>query len=102
HTAGAVSFNTMALARLERGRRVLERGRVVITDRLHGHILCLLADIPHVVVDNLYGKVLSFHDAWTSGSPLARKANTVEAAVRVARELADEIDQSGRGPSRMH
>lgn len=96
HAAGAVSFNTMALARLERGRRVIERGRVVITDRLHGHILCLLADIPHVLLDNRYGKVLSFHDAWTSGSPLVRKADTAEMAVRFARQLAEEAHDTAR------
>jgi pyruvyl transferase EpsO len=100
HTAGAVSFNAMALERLERGRRVLERGRVVITDRLHGHILCLLADIPHVVLDNRYGKVLSFHDAWTSDSPLVRRAQSAEMAIDLARGLAEGVVQYGVDGSR--
>ena len=40
-------------------RRVptLRRGKVVITDRLHAHVLCLLLGIPHVLLDNNYGKV---------------------------------------------
>ncbi|CAG5132732.1 unnamed protein product [Candidula unifasciata] len=40
------------------GFQFLQRGRVVITDRLHGHILCLLMDIPHLS---------SFHRTWTQG-----------------------------------
>jgi exopolysaccharide biosynthesis protein PssK len=44
----------------------------VITDRLHAHILCLLMDIPHVVVDNSYGKVRSFVETWTAGAPGVR------------------------------
>jgi len=36
------TYDPLARERLERGCRILSRGRVVITDRLHGHILCLL------------------------------------------------------------
>ncbi|PVD31816.1 hypothetical protein C0Q70_07234 [Pomacea canaliculata] len=34
------------------GLSFLQRGRVVITDRLHGHILSVLLGIPHVLIDN--------------------------------------------------
>ena len=34
------------------GFMYLSRGRVVATDRLHGHILSTLMDIPHVLIDN--------------------------------------------------
>ncbi|XP_067682317.1 uncharacterized protein [Haliotis asinina] len=50
----------------------LQRGRVVITDRLHGHILSTLLDIPHVLIDNSYRKLSSYHNTWTRGL-----ANTV-------------------------
>ena len=43
----------------------LQRGRVVITDRLHGHILCTLLNIPHVLIDNAFKKLSSFHNTWT-------------------------------------
>ncbi|XP_041363862.1 uncharacterized protein LOC121379354 isoform X2 [Gigantopelta aegis] len=43
----------------------LQRGRVVITDRLHGHILSTLLNIPHVLIDNQYKKLSSFHNTWT-------------------------------------
>jgi pyruvyl transferase EpsO len=88
----ALFFDSMARGRLERGMRILERARVVITDRLHGHILCVLAGIPHVIVDTRFGKMRAFHEAWTAGSPLVRAADSTEMAVKLARELAAAED----------
>jgi pyruvyl transferase EpsO len=48
--------------------RLLAAGRRVVTDRLHGHILCLLVGIPHCLYDNSYGKNREFYRAWTSSS----------------------------------
>lgn len=84
----ALVFDAIARERLERGMRILERARAVITDRLHGHVLCMLAGIPHVIVDTRFGKVRRFHEAWTAGSPLVRTADSAEEAVRLARDLA--------------
>ncbi len=42
---------------------------LVVSTRLHGHILCLLLGIPNVLVDNSYGKNRTFFDAWTKGFP---------------------------------
>jgi pyruvyl transferase EpsO len=85
--ASSLAFDTMALERLERGMRVIERARTVITDRLHGHILCLLAGIPHVILDTGYGKVHAFHATWTAESPLVKSAETAEAAVALAQDF---------------
>jgi len=66
--------------RLQRGLAMLSQGRVVVTDRLHAHILALLLDIPHVLLDNSYGKVSGFADQWTARyDGLMRAANPVEA-----------------------
>ncbi|RUS71985.1 hypothetical protein EGW08_020255 [Elysia chlorotica] len=45
----------------------LQRGRVVITDRLHGHILATLMNIPHVLIDNKQHKLSAYHLSWTAG-----------------------------------
>ena len=58
-------FNRLARARLARGRALLDTGRVVIADRLHVHILAILMEKPHVLIDNRYRKLGTFHDAWT-------------------------------------
>ena len=47
----------VARARLARGLRTLSGARVVVTDRLHGHILSLLLAIPHVLLDSRHGKL---------------------------------------------
>jgi pyruvyl transferase EpsO len=51
--------------------RVMQ-GNVVITNRLHGHILCLLLGIPHVFLPNSYYKNESFYETWTSQIPYCR------------------------------
>ena len=52
--------------RFQRGLAMLAAGELVVTDRLHAHILSLLLDIPHVLLDNSYGKVAGFADQWTA------------------------------------
>ncbi|HEY9065480.1 MAG TPA: polysaccharide pyruvyl transferase family protein [Burkholderiaceae bacterium] len=59
-------FEMLALNRLRRGIRLLSSSNVVITDRLHVHIVATLLDIPHVVLDNSYGKVSRFIKLWTA------------------------------------
>ncbi|WP_337059269.1 polysaccharide pyruvyl transferase family protein [Kineococcus sp. G2] len=80
-------YSSMARQNLDAGVRTFSAARVVVTDRLHGHVLCLLLGIPHVVLDNSYGKIRDFREAWTSGSELTRTAATADEAVDLAREL---------------
>jgi exopolysaccharide biosynthesis predicted pyruvyltransferase EpsI len=80
-------FNAAAVDRFRRGVTLLSKGRVVITDRLHAHIMSLLLDIPHVVLDNSYGKLSSFMEAWTGRYAKVRTAQTAEAAVREGQAL---------------
>lgn len=42
----------------------------IITSRMHGHILACLMDKQNTVIDNSYGKNLSYMKMWTKGSPL--------------------------------
>jgi len=79
------AFDEASRYRLARGIRLLGRGRVVVTDRLHGHILSLLLGIPHVLLDNSYGKNRAFYETWTAASPLVRWASTPREAIAIAR-----------------
>ena len=81
------TYDLQARQRLREGCRLLSRGRVVITDRLHAHILCLLLGIPHVLLDNNYGKVRRVHEAWTSDAPQVRWASSPADALEAARSL---------------
>ncbi|XP_071079336.1 uncharacterized protein [Haliotis cracherodii] len=69
------------------GMMFLQRGRVVITDRLHGHILSTLLGIPHVILDNNYHKVSSYRHSWTRGVEFVKFANTSVQAADMAMEL---------------
>jgi pyruvyl transferase EpsO len=82
----------LARERVARGCVALSQGRTVVTDRLHAHILCLMMGIPHVVVDNNYGKVRSFFDAWTRGAPGVRFCADWFEADRVRRTPAGNTD----------
>jgi len=80
----------VAEQRVRRGCAALGRGRVVMTDRLHGHILCLLMGIPHVAVDNNYGKLRSFVEAWTAEAPGVRFCESWSEAGDALRSLRGE------------
>jgi exopolysaccharide biosynthesis predicted pyruvyltransferase EpsI len=83
----AAAYDQQARQQLRQGCRLLSRGRVVITDRLHAHILCLLLGIPHVLLDNSYGKVRRVHEAWTADVSQVRWAASPAEAVTAARSL---------------
>ncbi len=80
-------YNALARRRLAYGCRMLTRARTVITDRLHGHILSLLLGIPHVLLDNNYGKVRSFYETWTKGSELVFWADSPDEAIEKSKLL---------------
>ena len=83
----AATYRPLAEARLQRGLEILARGEVVVTDRLHGHVLSLLQGIPHVVLDNSYGKTRALVEADTGCSPLVHWADTPDEAREIARGL---------------
>ena len=77
-------YDAVARARVARGCRLLSSGRVVITDRLHAHILSLLLGFPHAVLDNTYGKLRRFLDAWTGDVASVYRASSTDDAERWA------------------
>ena len=91
HRPQARLYEALATRRLDRGCRLLSSARVVITDRLHGHILCVLLGIPHVVLDNNYGKVRGFHETWTDSCELAHWSDSATEALAIASSLAGPV-----------
>lgn len=63
---GSKSTENMFLVAVN-GFTFLQRGRVVVTDRLHGHIMSTLLHVPHVLLDTVDGKVAKYHNTWTRG-----------------------------------
>ncbi len=89
------SYGLIARLRVARGVRMLSPAACVVTDRLHGHILSLLLGIPHVVLDNSYGKVRSFYETWTAQSDLVDWADSPAEAMHLATALASHSMASG-------
>ena len=89
-TLGAILqqlYDHLAHSRLMRGIHELGQSRVVITDRLHGHILSLLLGIPHILLNNNYGKVRNFFETWTSDCNIVYWADSTEEAYELAKRL---------------
>ena len=84
-------YGRVAADRVRAGQGLLSRGRVVVTDRLHGHILSLLMGIPHVLLDNSYGKLWHFYETWTRGCPLVHWAESPSEALELARSVAGSV-----------
>lgn len=82
-------YSALARQRFRRGCDILSRGRVVVTDRLHAHILCTLMGIPHVVLDNHYGKIARFRQVWSTGDDLCTSATTLSDAFATAKALLE-------------
>jgi pyruvyl transferase EpsO len=92
----------LARRRVQLGLDLVASAPVVVTDRLHAHVLCLLAGVPHVLVDTGYGKLRAFVDAWTAGHPLLRLAGGALEADAHARDLADRHDALLPTPEAIH
>jgi pyruvyl transferase EpsO len=82
----ALDRDPMSSVYLSRALLLLSMGRLVITDRLHAHILCLMLGIPHILLNNALGKNWNFYETWTRDSGLCRLALDSGAAWSIARE----------------
>lgn len=95
------AYDELAGLQLARGCRLLGRGRVVITDRLHGHILSALLRLPHVVLGDRNGKIRNYWDTWATGWGCGQWAESPEQAVGLAgmalRKMALDAPASSEG-----
>ena len=83
----SVTFEPLASAWVRRGVEIISSARVIVTDRLHAHVFAILLGIPHVVLDNRYGKIRSTFETWTAESGLAAWADDAADALRTAAAL---------------
>lgn len=88
--AKARHYNRIAQARVDRGLKQLCQGEIVITDRLHAHILCTLMGKAHVALDNSYGKVSGYWGRWHRDVSNVRFATNVHQIVPALKELGFE------------
>ena len=89
-------MRSAARRRLQYGVDLLASGRVVITDRLHGHVLAMLLGIPHCVMDSQFGKVRALWDTWTHEVPDATWCDTLSEAIERASEKVGRLELSAK------
>lgn len=89
HALAGVAGVGLARGHLARGAAQLAGASVVVTDRVHGHILALLLGRPQVVLDNEDGKVHALVRGWTAASPRVHLATSAEEALAQATALLE-------------
>ena len=100
----AAASTPLAERRLARGLALLSTTRVLVTDRLHGHVLATLLGIPHVLLDNSYGKLHRFAASWTATAGFVQLATSPSEAAHAAHALQvrAQSDQLASGAERAH
>jgi exopolysaccharide biosynthesis predicted pyruvyltransferase EpsI len=88
-----LDFDSWAEILVSRALHVLSLGHVVITDRLHAHLLCLMLRIPHVLLNDGSGKNWSFHERWTKDIAFCRLARDPAEAWSLARNAAMRLKE---------
>jgi pyruvyl transferase EpsO len=60
---------------------------MVITERLHGHLLACMMGVPSILLDNNYGKCRSFHETWLTAIPGSYFAGSIGELEHLIRQL---------------
>ncbi|MEI6970004.1 MAG: polysaccharide pyruvyl transferase family protein [bacterium] len=80
-------YERLAFLRAQRGVDFISRGHVLVTNRLHAHILCLFSDRQQVIIDTCNGKVRNYYDTWTHVVPRVHLASDMSDACRLVATL---------------
>lgn len=67
--AALVARRGYARSRLDRGIDLLSQGRIVVTDRLHAHVISTLLGIPNIVFNSYDAKAAALYASWTHADP---------------------------------
>jgi exopolysaccharide biosynthesis predicted pyruvyltransferase EpsI len=89
---GLRKLDAAAHNRFQRGITQISRGKAIVTDRLHVHICSLLLGRPHAVLDNSYGKIRRFMNAFSGGTSLSYKATSLDDGIAWARQQAAQVE----------
>lgn len=88
-------YQCLSAMSLRNALGLLSTGEVVVTDRLHGHILSTLMGVPNVLLGDSYGKVRNYYETWSRTIPytaFATSPDAVPGLIREVRELVGSVD----------
>lgn len=84
----AASYNRFSGYVLANGNRKLDTGKVLVTDRMHPHILCALRSQHSVLLPDRFGKNRAVYEYTSRNYSTVHWADTHEEALELARALA--------------
>jgi exopolysaccharide biosynthesis predicted pyruvyltransferase EpsI len=84
----AAAYRLASVDILRRGNEILDEGRVLVTDRMHPHILAALRGQDVVVLPDKFGKNRAVYDNYTKRFPSVFFASSPEEGLSIARERA--------------
>jgi len=84
------SYKSISDIMLDRGNQALDRGRVLVTDRLHPHVLAALRGQPCIMLPDLFGKNRAVWDYSSEAYSTIYWADGPEEALDLALELASK------------
>lgn len=82
------SYKAISRSVLAGGNRILDGGKVLVTDRLHPHVLAALRGQHSVLLPDLFGKNRSVWEYSSHDYTTVHWADTAEQALEIARDLA--------------
>jgi pyruvyl transferase EpsO len=88
-------YRSASEAALRHGNAILDEGRVLVTDRMHPHILAALRGQDVVLLPERFGKNRAIFDAGTGRLSRVHWAETPAEALELARALADRSRRAG-------
>ncbi|WP_265501117.1 polysaccharide pyruvyl transferase family protein [Paracoccus beibuensis] len=57
-------YDRLARNSIDKGTKLLSQGEMIVSDRLHAHIICVLMGKRHIAIDNANGKVGEYIRKW--------------------------------------
>ena len=88
--------NERAFLRYDAGFKLHGEAELVVTDKLHGHIISTLIGVPHILLNSKLGKNLAYHDTWTLDCENTRIAENFEQTLGYATMFFEKEFREGR------
>jgi pyruvyl transferase EpsO len=89
-------YRRASLAALRYGNVTLDQGKVLVTDRMHPHVLAALRRQHVVLLPDRFGKNRAVYDACTHKLETVHWADTTSQALAMAKELAAGVSAGAR------
>ena len=92
----AKGYNERAFLKYQAGFEMHGDAELVVTDKLHGHIVSTIIGVPHILLDSKLGKNLAYHNTWTQDCEAVRIAQNFTQTLDYATMFFEQAYNEGR------